>query len=267
MTIAEELARERAAARRARDLGAARGIDDLDSLESLEVLDWSSDPWDDSQDAAMVERLRWQTRSVKWVAYTALVLLTFAILVAGVVGWWYVHQINPAGDPGDPVAFTVTDVDTLHTVSERLEAEGIVEDAAVFRWYTERHGGLELTPGYYELRPNDHIGNVLARLRTPPSETYTQVTFPEGFTIQQMAARLAKQQPRLSVDAFVAAANAPDVISAYRPSGVTTLEGLLFPDTYQVSNADNEAQVVERMVTLMERVASQEDLVASAEAI
>jgi UPF0755 protein len=41
---------------------------------------------------------------------------------------------------------------------------------------------------------------------------------------------------------------------------VTSLEGLLFPDTYQVSNADNEAQVVERMVTLMERVATQEDL-------
>ena len=45
-----------------------------------------------------------------------------------------------------------------------------------------------------------------------------------------------------------------------QPTGLTSLEGLLFPDTYQVSNADNEAQVVERMVTLMERVATQEDL-------
>jgi UPF0755 protein len=50
------------------------------------------------------------------------------------------------------------------------------------------------------------------------------------------------------------------VNSVYSPPGVSSLEGLLFPDTYQVSNADNEAQVVERMVTLMERVATQEDL-------
>jgi len=50
------------------------------------------------------------------------------------------------------------------------------------------------------------------------------------------------------------------VVSAFRPQGVTSLEGLLFPDTYQVSNADNEPQVVERMVTLMERVANQEDI-------
>ena len=43
-----------------------------------------------------------------------------------------------------------------------------------------------------------------------------------------------------------------------------SLEGLLFPDTYQVSNADNEAQVVERMISIMERVADQEDLEAGA---
>jgi UPF0755 protein len=42
------------------------------------------------------------------------------------------------------------------------------------------------------------------------------------------------------------------------------MEGLLFPDTYRVSNADNEAQVVLTMAGLMERVAEQEDLVARA---
>ena len=83
MSIAEDLARERAEARRERDLGGVRGIDDLDSLDSLDMLDWSTDPWDDTQSAPAVERLRWQTRSIKWVAYTALAVLTVAVLVAG----------------------------------------------------------------------------------------------------------------------------------------------------------------------------------------
>ena len=49
--------------------------------------------------------------------------------------------------------------------------------------------------------------------------------------------------------------------SRFAPDGESSLEGLLFPDTYQISNADNEAQVVERMSALMERVANdQEDL-------
>ena len=30
------------------------------------------------------------------------------------------------------------------------------------------------------------MGDVLARLRTPPGQTYLRVTFPEGFTIEQM---------------------------------------------------------------------------------
>lgn len=266
MTIAEELARERAA-RRARDVGSARGIDDLDSLEALDVLDWNADPWDDAHDAAMVERLRWQTRSIKWVAYTLLALLTVAILVAGVVGWWYIHQINPAGDPGDPVAFTVSEADTIQTVSERLEAEGFVEDAGVFRWYAERHGGLELTPGYYELRTSDHMGNVLARLRTPPSETYTKVTFPEGFTVAQIAARLERDMATMTAADVLAATQDPTLVANLRPPGVTSMEGLLFPDTYQVSNGESAAHVIGRMIGQMERVASQEEMVTRSQAL
>ena len=49
MSIAEELARERAARRAADalDVNEFRGIDDLDSLDDLDTIDWASDPWDD----------------------------------------------------------------------------------------------------------------------------------------------------------------------------------------------------------------------------
>ena len=46
----------------------------------------------------------------------------------------------------------------------------------------------------------------------------------------------------------------------YLPSGTVSLEGLLFPDTYQVSNGESERQVVARMVKLTERVGRQEGL-------
>ena len=227
---------------------------------------WETDEWDDVAEAAAVEPLPRQSRIIKWSVWVAIAVAVALVLVAGWVGWWYIERAKPDGELGEPVPFTVLTGDTVDSLATRLERAGFVEDASVFTWYVDRNGGLEVVPGYYQLRPNDHIGNVLARLRTPPDETYIQVTFPEGFTIEQMAARLADQQPRLDVEAFIAAANAPDVISAYRPPGITSLEGLLFPDTYQVSNADNEAQVVERMVTLMERVAGQEDLDAKAAA-
>lgn len=263
MTIAEELARERAATRRrgadGPDLGVRRRIDELDSLDQLDLLDWNDDPWDEAEAAGTVERLRTQTKSLKWIAYTALVLSMVVILIAGVVGWWYIGQLNPEGSPSAPISFTVQPGETVDSLSDRLETDGFIADAGVFRWYVDHHGGLDLTPGYYELPTNDHIGNILARLRTPPSQTYTKVTFPEGFTIEEMALRLDTAIVPMTATDFVAAVQDPTLVPNLRPTGNTSLEGLLFPDTYQVSNAESERQVVERMLGQMERVVSQED--------
>jgi UPF0755 protein len=228
--------------------------------DSRPAIDWPTDPWDDIRQTGSVERLRRQTRPLKWFVYATMVVAVVAILIAGGVGWWYVGKVNPAGAPGDVQNFTVAADDDLVSLSQRLEDQNLISDAGVFEWYVEHNGGLEIIPGFYQIRPNDHMGNVLGRLRTPPGETYTKVTFPEGFTIARMARRLDATVERMNEEDFIAAANDPNVRTAWRPPGVSTLEGMLFPDTYQVSNAESEQQVVERMVALMERVGNQEDI-------
>jgi UPF0755 protein len=93
------------------------------------------------------------------------------------------------------------------------------------------------------------------------------VTFPEGFTIAQMAERLADRTLRLDAGQFVALATSSDIETPLRPSGTTSLEGLLFPDTYQVSGDENEARVIARMIQLMERVGRQEGIESSVETV
>ena len=153
---------------------------------------WHADPWDDVDqiDASMVERPRQQRPRIKWAVWAMMYLAMAGIVVAGLTGLWYSEQVNPPGDPGDPMSFTVNEDDTLDSIGLRLEEQHLIEDAGVFRWYVDHHGGLVLTPGYYQLRPNDHMGNIMRVLRTPPSETFTKVTFPEGFTVERMALRL-----------------------------------------------------------------------------
>ena len=152
--------------------------------------DWALDEWDEVAEVPVVEPLRQQTRLVKWVVWIAFALVVMLIIVAGYVGWWYLDQTRPDTEPGDAVAFTVLETDTLDSLSTRLVDEGFVVDESVFKWYVERKGGLDLTPGFYQLPTGAHMGDVLARLRTPPGQTYFRVTFPEGFTIEQMAERL-----------------------------------------------------------------------------
>lgn len=227
------------------------------------VPDWPHDPWDDLDltDAMVLERTRrsrWPFKVIVWLVTIALVA---AVLTFGGVAWWYLQRINPPGDPLPPITFTVGADETVESLSERLEAEGIVTDARVFRWYVERQGGLELTPGFYLVRPEDHMGNIMRVLSTPPEETFTTVTFPEGYTLVRMANRLAERQPRLLVSDFLVTATNGTIRSEYQPEGVTSLEGLLFPDTYQVSNGESADQVIERMVRMMERVGRQENII------
>jgi UPF0755 protein len=225
---------------------------------------WEHDPWDDP-DAVLPDTER--TRRSRWpfkvIVYTLGLLMLAGILIGGAVGWWYIQQINPAGDPALPVNFTINEGETVESLSERLEAQGLISSAEVFRWYVERNGGLELTPGYYRLRPRDHMGNLMAVLRTPPAETYTSVTFPEGYTYTQMANRLAERSPRFLVSDFLRAAEAGEIRSEFlvQPPEIDSLEGLLFPDTYQVSNGESVEQVIGRMIALMERVGRQENIV------
>jgi UPF0755 protein len=229
--------------------------------EDRPAIDWPTDPWDNSDRTGTVERLRRQTRPFKWTVYTLLCLAIVAIMIAGAVGWWYLQRINPPGDAGPVEGFTVAEGETLESLADHLEEEGFVSDAGVFVQYVENKGGFEIVPGFYELRPDDHMGNVMGRLSVPPAQTSRSVTFPEGFTLTQMARRVGNEFETLSADGFTAATEG-DFTSAWEPEGgATSLEGLLFPDTYEVSNADSESQLIERMIGLMDRVGNQEDIV------
>jgi UPF0755 protein len=103
-------------------------------------------------------------------------------------------------------------------------------------------------------------------LRTPPSFTYTKVTFPEGFTLQKMSERLSAKLPRTDPLAFMTAVTDGSIKSPVpgQPEGLTSLEGLLFPDTYQISADESPAHVAQRMVDLMDLVIRQEDVVNKA---
>jgi UPF0755 protein len=229
---------------------------------SLEERPWRHDPWDDPEltDALVIERTRRSHRSIKWFTYLLCFVVVAGVIVAGGVGLWYLRQVNPSGAPGAVEVFKVLPTDSVETVSQRLQDRGLINNARVFRYYVDHNGGLVLVPGEYELRPRDHLGNVLRILRTPPSLTYTNVTFPEGFTLEKMSQRLASKLPRLDPQAFMTVVTDGSLPSPLLPPGITTLEGLLFPDTYRISADETPTHIAQRMMDLMDLVLRQEDV-------
>ena len=229
------------------------------------VDDWVEDPWDRPEVAARSRRFDVDQlppdHEEWWPHLKRVVVVAVAVsLLFGSAGLWYLGQVNPAGGDEAATNFTINEGDTLDSVSQRLKDDGFIGNATIFRWYVGRNGGLEIIPGYYQVVKGSHMGDIMARLGTPPAATFVNVTFPEGFTIDQMGTRLAERTLRLSADSFVAAAESSTIETWLRPSPEGTLEGLLFPDTYQVSGEESESQVISRMVSLMERVGRQEGL-------
>jgi UPF0755 protein len=230
--------------------------------------DWKTDPWDDVSVVAdsAVEELPPSFSEMRGPLRFVISIVIATVLLLGLSGWWVIRQLNPGGTPGVAVNFTVNEGDTVASVAGKLKDAGIIQNATLFRWYVSTKGGLELIPGYYSLRPNDSAGDVISALSVAPSNTFQSVTFPEGMTVAQMGDRLASKMTFMTAAEFVAAATDGSVTSTLSPKGGTSLEGLLFPDTYQVAGDDSESRVVARMANMMQRVATQVDLVAGAKA-
>ena len=236
------------------------------------VNDWVDDPWDQPAVAARTGRVdsarEPDDRREAWPMVRLVVVLVAALaLVLGAGGMWYLRMVNPGGGDGVPQNFTVNEGESFDQLANRLEDEGFISSSTVFTWYVNRNGGLEVAPGYYQIVKRSHMGDVMASLATPPAATFVKVTFPEGFTVAQMGERLADRTMRLSAEQFVALASASDVQTWLRDPNQPSLEGVLFPDTYQVSGEETESQVIARMVALMERVGRQEGLDQSAESV
>ena len=227
---------------------------------------WHDDPWDrvTAVPEDSLESTPPEFRQLRGVTRTVAIVVSSSILLLGCLGWWTARVLNPYGEPGMAVNFTVNDGDTISSVATRLENAGIISNATIFRWYVSTKGAIDLTPGYYALKPKDNAGSIVEALSTPPAQTFISVTFPEGMTVAQMATRLSEKMTFMNPEEFVAAANSPDTVSALRPKSETSLEGLLFPDTYQISGDDTESRVVARLVSMMERVTRQVDLTAGA---
>ena len=229
---------------------------------------WHDDPWDRVTDVSddALESTPSELRHLRGVTRTVAIVVASSLLLLGAMGWWTVGVLNPSGTPGVAVNFTVNEGDTISAVASRLDEAGIISNATIFRWYVSTKGTIALTPGYYALKPRDNAGSIVEALSTPPAQTFISVTFPEGMTVAQMATRLSEKMTFMKAEDFVAAANSPDTASTLRPKSVSSLEGLLFPDTYQISGDDTESRVVARLSSMMERVSRQVDLAAGAKA-
>ncbi len=158
-------------------------------------------------------------------------------------------ELNQAvSDDPTPVTFLVEQGVTATEVSRRLEEAGLVVDGEVFGRFMTYHGlDVSLEAGTYSLRPNMTMHEIAEALQHGGADTVT-VTIPEGWRMEQTA-WLLEQQGLMRGDDFLAHARTArqgyDWQAEWPPD--VSLEGFLFPDTYELPAESTPANLVDLM--------------------
>lgn len=168
---------------------------------------------------------------------------------------------QPASDDPSAVTFAVEPGETAAGVAARLEEQSLVVNGEVFRRFMTYKGlDTSLEAGTYSLRANMTMHEIAEALQHGGSDALT-VTIPEGWRAEQ-AAWLLEQQGLMRSDDFMAEVRSGQYdypwLACRQPG--TSLEGFLFPDTYQLSKDAKPADVVRLMLANFDtRVAPQID--------
>lgn len=156
------------------------------------------------------------------------------ILACAAIGAFYFVQseFDRPGPLEVSTVFVVPKGESTTAIVDRLTAEGIITDRRIFMasilYFMRLKGQGSLKAGEYQFDKHASMRRVLDTLVEGKSIQY-RVTFPEGWTSQQVVDRLAAN-PQLK-----------------GPVPEVPAEGSLLPDTYSFGTKDTREDIIQRM--------------------
>lgn len=173
-------------------------------------------------------------------------LIVLPFLLMGVLSYRTLFSQNSSLPAGEKRAIVIEKGLSVSQIAQKLAMSGIINDPTSFVWSAKILGqSNNLKAGRYEIAGGQSNYDILTRLKLG-SVSSIRVTIPEGLDSSQIASILAVQ---LGADStrFVQAA-LDSSFAASLGVMVGSLEGFLFPDTYDFFWEQDEDLILNRMV-------------------
>ncbi|MBI4491243.1 MAG: endolytic transglycosylase MltG [Chloroflexi bacterium] len=157
---------------------------------------------------------------------------------------------GPASDDPTPRRFQVREGQSAAEIGQALEQQGLIRSALVFRTLVRTRGvESKLGRGEYELRATMATGEIVDVLVAGSVARGRRFTIPEGWRAAEVAQRL-ETQGLVKAEAFLAVVAAPARIAPFHQlvGEPSSLEGYLFPETYEVELNASAEKIAELMV-------------------
>ena len=198
------------------------------------------------------------TRVIILLGLLGVVVLIATLLIKS----WIDDRLDPPGDEGPELVINIPQGASINDIARILEDEGVVANSTVFRYYLRYKDAGDFQAGNYVLSENMAVWRakdvLLAGPDAGPAEDAFRVVLPEGLTLAQIRTELLDQIPTFNDEDLARAMAFPPVRSDYQPAS-STLEGMLFPDTYLLdgATAEDEAALIVRLVEQFDSVAAE----------
>ena len=181
---------------------------------------------------------------------TLIIVLAVGLLLAAT--HLYITFYTPPSDERVLKTVSIERGMSFRLIAEDLEKAGVVRDAESFGLAARILGAYKkVKAGEYEFTTNMTPIEVLEQLVKGKIKRYF-VTIPEGYNVKEIAAAL-KSAGLVEPDVFVARAMDADLAASLGVAG-PTLEGYLFPDTYEFTRGTSADDMIARMAENFKKV-------------
>ena len=212
---------------------------------------------------SMSDEKRARNRIVRRI--TVVILAIFLLVIATGSALTYVF-VKRSIEPIDPSSTETVEIEVplgagSGYIGELLEENGLVRSSTIFRFYTRFKNESSFQAGTYTLSPSQSIDELIETLQTGKVIVVPDIklVIPEGFTIDQVIARLAKVaeipkeeiSEQLSDREYIQSLiNEHEMLTEevlqegiYHP-----LEGYLFPATYEFNKGVTLNEIIDEML-------------------
>ncbi|MDQ6418567.1 endolytic transglycosylase MltG [Paenibacillus sp. LHD-117] len=205
-----------------------------------------------------------RSRPKTWVIslWVVLSLISIMAIGAGIVLYYVWSNLQPT-PAGDAKQVTISRGMSANSVADSLEENGIIKNSFVFGYYLQlKDEGARFQAGTYEMKPGMENSEIIAMLNAGDTvaEETIRFTIPEGFTVLQIADKLAADG-LINKDKFLDLAEngrswkeAETVLSIPDNDKLhKRLEGYMFPETYEMKKGSTEEEIIARMLQETDR--------------
>jgi UPF0755 protein len=206
-------------------------------------------------------------RFLRVLFVAAIVSVVLSIVAVAGLRFWYAGNLKPL-KPNDQTAIVVDVVLGMSPkeIGDVLESHAVIRSSAAFQWYVRSQELRDqLQAGRYELTANESVQRIVERLIDGDVSKNYFTILPAKRVDQiedsMVKAGFARDEVRA---ALAATAHADHPALSFKPASAS-LEGYLYPETFQITSTTTAHDVIDQSLTQLEKKLTPERLAGFSE--